>query len=314
MRFGGLFFCYNFSMTNKPIRVVFFGTEDISVPTLKALIQDKDYEVVAAVTKPDSERGRGHKLTAPAVKVVAKQNGIKVYQPTKLKETTGELKALQADVGALVAYGKILPGETLEIFPHGIINFHPSMLPVYRGPSPIITAVMNGDSFTGLTITRVTHAMDSGEIYYQEKATIGPDETVEDLNVRFGERGGELIATKLKDIVAGKIQGVPQDDEMAIYCHMITKADGDLDPVTMTARECYNRWRALHAWPKCRIKLGGEAVIITKCEPLDNYMGEDWPDIISCANNTSLHLIEIQNPKSGKRMKVIDYLNGQANK
>lgn len=300
-------------MTNKPIRVVFFGTEDISVPTLKALIQDQDYDVVAVVTKPDSQRGRGHKLVAPAVKEEALKNGIKIYQPAKMKDITDELTALRADVGALVAYGKMLPDETLGIFPHGIINFHPSMLPVYRGPSPIITAVMNGDSFTGLTITKVTHAMDSGEIYYQEKAPIGPDETIEDLNTRFGQRGGELMAQKLKGIVAGKIQGVPQDDEMAIYCHMITKADGDLDPAAMTARECYNRWRALHTWPKCRIPLDGEAVIVTKCEPLDNYMGEDWPDIISCADNTSLHLIEIQNPKSGKRMKVLDYLNGKAN-
>lgn len=297
----------------KPIRVIFFGTEDISVPTLNKLIQDERYDVVAVVTKPDAACGRGRTLAAPAVKQAARVHNVTVFQPTKVSEINDDLAALRPDAGALVAYGKLIPDSTLALFSHGIVNFHPSMLPVYRGPSPIVTAIMRGDSFTGLTLMRVSHDMDAGEIYYQEKVAIGADETVEELNARFGARGAELMAGKLADIVSGKIRGLPQDDDLATYCHMIAKADGDLDPATMTARECYNRWRALHAWPKCRIKLAGESVIVTKCEPLDNYMGEDWPDVIPCADNTSLHLIEIQNPRSGRRMGVVDYLNGQAN-
>ena len=129
------------------IKVVYFGTEDISAPTLQALIDSDLYDVVAVVTKPDSLRGRGHTLTRPAVAKIADEYRIKCFQPTKLADIFDELASLKADVGALVSYGKIIPQSIIDIFPHGIVNFHPSMLPVYRGPSPIETAIMNGDSF-----------------------------------------------------------------------------------------------------------------------------------------------------------------------
>lgn len=295
------------------IRVIFFGTEAISTPTLNALLASDKYRVVGVVTKPDSLRGRGHKLESPEVAKIARQAGIKLFQPNKLGEIVDLLHDLQPDVGALVSYGKIIPRSVLEIFPHGIVNFHPSMLPVYRGPSPIETAIMNGDSFTGLTIMNITADMDAGDIYYQEKAKISPDDTVEDLYQRFGERGAKLMVDKLDQIVSGKIKGIPQDDNLAIYCHMITKADGKLDPDVMTARDCYNRWRALHLWPKCRIELAGTEVIVSKLKPLDNFAGDSWVDVIPCQGNSAIQLLEIISPKSGRKMTVSDYLNGMHN-
>ena len=292
------------------IKVVYFGTEDISVPTLQALINSDKYDVVGVVTKPDSARGRGHRVDSPAVAKVAKQHGITCLQPDKLRDVTELLKSLQADVGALVSYGKIIPQDIIDIFPHGIVNFHPSMLPVYRGPSPIETAIIHGDSFTGLTLMALSKDMDAGVIYYQEKVAIGPDDTAEQLYERFGRRGAELMVDKLDQIVAGKITGVPQDNNLAIYCHMITKNDGLLRPDVMTARECYNRLRALSQWPKCRISIAGNEVIVTKAKPLDNFQGDSWPDIIPCQNDSALQIIEIINPKSGRHMTVTDYLNG----
>ena len=292
------------------IKVVYFGTEDISVPTLQTLINSDKYNVVGVVTKPDSARGRGHRVDSPAVAKVAKQHGITCLQPDKLRDVTELLKSLQADVGALVSYGKIIPQDIIDIFPHGIVNFHPSMLPVYRGPSPIETAIMHGDSFTGLTLMALSKDMDAGAIYYQEKVAISPDDTAEQLYERFGRRGAELMVDKLAQIVAGKITGVPQDNNLAIYCHMITKNDGLLRPDVMTARECYNRLRALSQWPKCRISISGNEVIVTKAKPLDNFQGDSWPDIIPCQNNSALQIIEIINPKSGRHMTVTDYLNG----
>lgn len=292
------------------IKVVYFGTEDISVPTLQALINSDKYDVVGVVTKPDSARGRGHRVDSPAVAKVAEQHHITCLQPDKLHDVTKLLKSLQADVGALVSYGKIIPQDIIDIFPHGIVNFHPSMLPVYRGPSPIETAIMHGDSFTGLTLMALSKDMDAGAIYYQEKVAIGSDDTAEQLYERFGRRGAELMVDKLDQIIAGKITGVSQDSNLAIYCHMITKNDGLLRPDVMTARECYNRLRALSQWPKCRISIAGNEVIVTKAKPLDNFQGDSWPDIVPCQNDSALQIIEIINPKSGRHMSVTDYLNG----
>lgn len=170
------------------INVVYFGTEDISVPTLQSLIEANNrYKVVAVVTKPDSLRGRGHKLESPAVAKIAKQHNILCLQPTKLSDVEMKLKSLHPDVGALVSYGKIIPQNVIDLFPHGIVNFHPSMLPVYRGPSPIETAIIHGDSFTGLTLMALSKDMDAGDIYYQEKVNIDPDDTADDLYARFGQ-------------------------------------------------------------------------------------------------------------------------------
>ena len=153
-------------MQNMSKTVVFFGTEDFSLTALQGLVT-AGYTIAAVVTKPDSKRGRDQKLTPPSVKVFAHEQGIPVWQPTKLAEITADIQALGDVAGVLVSYGKIIPQATIDLFDPGIINVHPSLLPLYRGPSPIESAIKNGDTQTGATIMQLAAGMDSGPIYAQ---------------------------------------------------------------------------------------------------------------------------------------------------
>lgn len=293
-----------------PIRVIFFGTDDLAIPALEALINNNNYQIVAVVTKPDSIKGRGHKKSSPKIANIARQNNIALLQPDKLVSIKETIIKLHPDIGALVAYGKIISRSILDLFPKGIINFHPSMLPVYRGPSPIETTIMNGDNFTGLSLIKLTEAMDAGKIYYQEKINLKGNETASYLYSKFAQRGSELMSTKLIDIYKGNLAGIKQDDSMAIYCNMIKKTDGELDPNNMTASECERLVRAFDIWPRCRINFMDRIVIVTKVKILDGFNGDNWPDVIKCKNNTFMQICQLISPKSGKNVSASDFIRG----
>lgn len=289
-------------------KVMFFGTEDFSVPTLQKLIE-ANYKIVAAVTKPDTLRGRGHKLDQPAVKKIAVVNNIKVLQPAKVTEILPEIQKLQPEVGVLVSYGKIIPESIIEAFPKGIINIHPSLLPIYRGPSPIESAILNGDKVTGISIMSLEKAMDAGPVYLQEHIELSGIETKNELYDQFSRQGAKLLIENLPRILDGSIKSTSQDESEATYCQMITKSDGDLDPITMTADECERRIRAFIGWPKTRINLLGKNIIVTKARVLADFSGDKWPDVILCKNNSALEITEIVSP-NGKQMKTADYFRG----
>lgn len=289
-------------------KLMFFGTEDFSVPTLQKLIE-ANYKIVAAVTKPDTLRGRGHKLDQPAVKKNAAVNNIKVLQPAKVTEILPEIQKLQPEVGVLVSYGKIIPESIIEAFPKGIINIHPSLLPIYRGPSPIESAILNGDKVTGISIMSLEKAMDAGPVYLQEHIELSGIETKNELYDQFSRQGAKLLIENLPRILDGSIKSTSQDESEATYCQMITKSDGDLDPITMTADECERRIRAFIGWPKTRINLLGKNIIVTKARVLADFSGDKWPDVILCKNNSALQITEIVSP-NGKQMKTADYFRG----
>lgn len=294
---------------NTMTKLVFFGTEDFSAPSLEALIK-AGYSIVAVVTKPDSIRGRGHQVDSPAVAKIATQHGITVLQPQKLVDISDQLLSLDAAAGVLVSYGKIIPESIIQLFPSGIINLHPSLLPKYRGPSPIEAAILNGDRETGLTLMALAKAMDAGPIYYQETISLSGTETKPELYESLSRQGAELMIEKLPGILDGRIQALPQDDTLATYCQLIDRqTDGYITPATMTASECERRVRAYLGWPKTRLDYLGAEVIVTKARVLDNYQGDNWPDIIQCRNETYLQIVEIIAP-SGKQMKTADYLRG----
>jgi len=288
---------------NHPI--VFFGTEEHSLIALRGLVE-ANMPVVAVVTKPDAAKGRGKKLTAPAVKIYAEAHNIPVWQPTRLKEITKAIEKLDNPIGILVSYGKIIPKKTLELFTPGIINVHPSLLPKYRGPSPIESAIANRDNRTGVTIMCLVSAMDAGPIYQQVPYALDFTETKPELYNNLFTLGTNLLISKLPAISSGELQPIPQDDSEASYCALLSKDDGNLDLATLTPGEAEARVRAYLGYPRTRITVGEYTIIITKAH---GVMTQKTPLDLVCANGAFLSIDELIAP-SGKTMSAAEFLRG----
>lgn len=285
-------------------RIVFFGTEEFSAPTLRELIS-QGFDVVAAVTKPDSPRGRGHRIDRPLVAKIADEHNIPVFQPAKLGEITDDLRNLNADAGVLVSYGKIIPQPIIDIFPHGIINVHPSQLPKYRGPSPIESAIANGDTETGISIMALAKEMDAGPVYFCENIALNGTETKPELYEKFSRLGAKLVCEKLPAILSGELAAKPQNDADASYCQLLRKDDGILNPAKMSAAECERKIRAYLGFPKTRIVFRSYEVIVTAakvCESPSDFT-------IPCAENSHLEIVALIAP-SGKKMSGADFVRG----
>jgi len=236
-------------MTKTSPKIVFFGTENYSLITLEALVEE-GFNVVCVITKPDTKRGRGHKLTEPPVKTFAKSHNIPVLQPSKVSEITDYIKQLQPVTGVLVAYGKIIPQSIIDLFTPGIINVHPSLLPKYRGPSPIESAIANRDTETGVSIMQLDSKMDAGPIYTQTRQSLTGKETKFELYDKLFHEGTSLLIKNLPNIINGSLQPTPQDDSQASYCQLLNKDDSWLDTERMTAAEAEAHVRAHLGFPR----------------------------------------------------------------
>lgn len=285
--------------------VIFFGTEDFSAASLNTLIMN-GYQIAAVITKPDSLRGRGYQLVEPAVKVIAKRHNIAVWQPHKLVDIIPKIIALQPVVGILASYGKIIPSSVLDLFTPGIINVHPSLLPKYRGSSPIEAAILNGDNETGVSIIKLVAAMDAGPIYAQETYTLNGTETKPELYGLLAEFGADLLVHVLPDILNGALTPVNQDETAATYARMITKQDGQLNPAELTAVEAERQVRAYIGYPKTRFKVGSHEIIVTKSHVVE--AGSTILDL-ACKDGLFLRIDELIAP-SGRRMSAAAFLNG----
>ena len=212
------------------MRVLFMGTPDFAVPTLKALCEN-GYDVIGAITQPDKPKGRGHHLTPPPVKVYAMENDIPVYQPMTLKgdEFAALLSELDPEVIVVVAYGKILPINVLEYPKYKCINVHGSLLPEYRGAAPMQRAIIDGKKKTGITTMLMAAGLDTGDMLLKEIVDIGEDDNFEDIHDRLSVVGAELLIKTLRGIEEGKIVPEAQDDALATYAAKIEKADCELD-------------------------------------------------------------------------------------
>lgn len=294
---------------NQSKRLVFFGTEDFSLPSLAALVEH-GFNVVAVVTKPDSARGRSKTLVAPVVKAYALEHNISVLQPTRLADITDELEALRPDAGVLVSYGKILPQRTLDIFaPVGIINLHPSLLPHYRGPAPIEGAILNGDEMTGISIMRLTLGMDEGPVFAQDKVALHGRETKPELYQKLGIHGADFLVSRLPDILENKLEALPQKNDDVSYTSLLRKEDGILDPLTDDAYALERRVRAYLGYPKTRLKIQNTDVIVTSVFVVESLSSA--PLVIACQGSTFLEVRELIAP-SGKTMSGEAYLRGYA--
>lgn len=292
-------------MTKISPKIVFFGTENYSLITLKALV-DNEFNVVCVVTKPDTRRGRGHKLAEPPVKTFAKSHNIPVLQPNKVSEITEHIKRLQPVTGILVAYGKIIPQSIIDLFTPGIINVHPSLLPKYRGPSPIEAAIANRDHETGVSIMQLDSKMDAGPIYSQITQPLTREETKPELYDKLFHDGTALLIKNLPDIINGHIKTTPQDHSTATYCQLLAKEDSRINPERMTAVEAEAHVRAHLGFPRSRMTINNRDIIITKshCDdipksPLDQKFSD----------GNYLIIDELIAP-SGKTMNAEDYLRG----
>jgi methionyl-tRNA formyltransferase len=287
--------------------LVFFGTEDFSLPSLKSLVES-GFHVIAVVTKPDTPRGRSKQLVAPIVKSYAESQGIPVYQPHRLGDIHDELIKLDADAGVLVSYGKILPQRTLDVFdPIGVINVHPSLLPKYRGPAPIEAAIVNGDEMTGISIMRLSAGMDEGPVFAQMTIPLDGNETRPTLTAALANTGATFLTETLPDILENKLEAVPQQNTDVSYTSLLTKDMGILNPITDTAYALECKVRAYLGFPKTRLKIKNTDVIVTSVKVVESLSSA--PLVIECANETFLEVRELIAP-SGKTMTGDAFLRG----
>lgn len=251
-------------MTNSKPKIIFWGTSELGLPVLNLLLQN-DYQIVGVVSAPDAIAGRGQKNTqASAISQFAIEHNLLLFQPETLRKNDDFFKTLsdlKAELGILVAYGKLVPERFISLFPKGIINLHPSLLPKYRGPSPIQSAILNGETKTGLSLMLLDQEMDHGEILAQAEQIIEPTDTSSTLGQKLTQIGAELLIKILPDYLAGQIAPQPQNHDQATISKIITKEDGHLD-WTKTTTQIFNQIRAFTPWPGTWTKLSSKLLKI----------------------------------------------------
>ena len=249
-------------MKKNNLNFIFWGTPDVASETLEILKQS-GYIPSLIVTSPDKPQGRKMLITPPPVKVWAEKNNIPYFQPEKInEETIYKLSAISYELSIVVAYGKIMPEEIINIPKLGSINIHYSLLPKYRGASPVESAILNGETETGVTIQKMAYKLDSGPIIAEEKLIILPSEKTSELRSRLIKVGGDLLVKTLPDIIDGKIKEIPQDEILATFCKKIKKEDGLID-LNGDPIKNYDKFRAYASWPRTFFFKDGKRIIIT---------------------------------------------------
>ena len=295
------------------MRIVFMGTPDFAVPCLQRLLED-GHEVPAVFTQPDKPVGRHAVLTPPPVKQLALSRGIPVYQPTKMRDGTvaALLRELAPDCLVVVAYGRILPQEILDVPPRGCVNIHGSLLPRYRGAAPIQWSVIRGETVTGVTSMFMDAGMDTGDIIDTLTTPIGENETAGELFERLAPLGARLLSTTLAAIADGTVTRRPQNDAEATMAPMLEKAMGRLD-LTRPARELHNQVRGMNPWPGAFCTAGGKTLKIHETRVT---AGSGAPGTLLCADPVTvacgegaLQLVTVQ-PEGKPRMAAEAWLRG----
>lgn len=294
------------------MEVVFFGTPEFAGDFLKGLLADSTFEVVGVVTQPDEPVGRKKILTPPPVKMIAEQAGIPVFQPTKLnsEEFKQTIQKLGAEIAVVVAYGRILPQSVLDLFPRGVINVHPSLLPRWRGPSPLNAAIAAGDAKTGISIMKLDDQMDHGPLLAQEIVPLDESETAETLRHKVVTIGVPLLNKTLTDYALGHIEPKPQDDSAATFCKLLTRDDGVIN-WNESAEVIDRKVRAYTPWPGTSTQ-GMKIFAVAKTNEKVNVGQVKVVNgrILVGTSTTALEILELQAP-AGKRMKAKDFLNGR---
>ena len=297
------------------MRVVFMGTPDIAATCLKQILAD-GFEVVGVYTQPDRPKGRGMKLVASPVKEVALEHDIPVFQPENFRDsaTVEQLKSLQPDICAVVAYGRILPQSVLDAPTYGCINIHASVLPSYRGSAPYQWAVLDGCQSTGVTAMYLCREMDAGDIIEISETPIGPDETAGELLDRLAVLGASLLSKTLTRFLSGKVEATAQDASKATYAPMLDKTMCPID-WSKTAQQVHDHVRGMNPWPVATMELQGGRFKVYATALCD---GSGEPGEVLGLTKTGLKIacaegaVEIRTlqAEGGKRMAAPDYFRG----
>lgn len=302
------------------MKLVFCGTPAFAVPTLKAVLA-AGHEVALAVTQPDRPSGRGMQMVEPPVKVTARDAGIPVVQPEKVKnnlEFRARLEGIQPDAIVVVAYGRIVPKWMLDLPRFGNLNLHASLLPKYRGAAPIQWAVAMGETVTGVTTMLLAEGLDTGDMLLQKEMAIGPDVTAQELFPRLAEMGAPVMVETLAGLEAGTITPRKQDDARATLAPILTREDGRMD-FGRDAAEVYNRWRGFYPWPGAWTMLGGKKLTVHRMKPAQGVAGAGPGEIgvdggrllVACGGGAAVEIAELQ-LEGKKRMAAGDFLRGHA--
>lgn len=284
--------------TNVKINAIFLGTPDFAVPSLRALAKSENFNILGVFTEPDRPVGRKQILKEPSVKIIAKELGLKIFQPDNIKKEdwVEKIKKLNPDIAIIVAYGQIISKKILGIPRFGFINLHPSLLPKYRGPSPIQETIKNLDKKTGISIMLIDEEMDHGPILFQQVENIKSSETAESLHDKLSEIGGKLLIKTTENYIKGKIKPKEQNHKQTTFTKIIKREDGKID-WNKSAREIEALIRAYSPWPGTFTEIEGKRLKIKKASLRDNKLNlqkvqlegkkeMDWEDF--CKGNKNI--------------------------
>lgn len=301
------------------MRVVFLASGAFAIPSLEALI-GAGHEVVALVTQPDRESGRGQALAPPKVKPVAERHGVRVLQVPRVRapEAQTALRELRPQLQVVVAFGQILPRTVIEIAPRGTVNVHASLLPRLRGAAPIQWAIANGDAETGVTTMQIDEGLDTGPLLLARSLPIGPDETAAELEPRLARLGGELLVATLAGLEAGTLEPVAQDASRATHAPLLKKDDGRVD-WSLPARALACRARGFHPWPGAFTHHEGRLLKLLRVHEAPQAAAASEPGqvtrvdaagvAVACGAGSLLLLEEVQ-PESRRAMPAAAWAQG----
>ena len=310
-----------------PTRVAFFGTPDFAVPTLRRLL-DSEFTVVGVVTQPDKPRGRGQHILVGPVKRLAQERGLPVLQPDRLRDEsfTFAFTALAPEVAVVAAYGKIFPETLLAVPPLGFVNVHASLLPKYRGASPVQRAVMAGDAETGVSIMRIVKELDAGPVFATSTLAIGADDTADLIERSLAGLGADLLLEVLRDMGRGLARETPQDHAAATFAPRLSKEDGVVD-WQWPARRIHDHVRGLHPWPHACAFFEGQRLIVlrtsvgvapipptpqesTRAVPGEIVATDDGAVSVACGDGGLLR-VEVVQPEGRRSMTAREFMAGR---
>ena len=301
------------------MRILFMGTPDFAVASLKRLVED-GHDICGVFTQPDKPKNRGMKMTFSPVKEYALSQDLTVYQPLKMKdgEAMAIVEELKPELIVVAAYGRILPEDILNFPKYGSINVHSSLLPKYRGAAPINWAILDGLDETGVTIMYMAKELDAGDIIHTVKTAIEPNETAQELTMRLAELGAGALAETVEMLKNGTAVRTPQDHSAYTYAPMLSKKLSPID-WTRTARQIHDQVRGLIPWPCAATEVGGKRVKVfateqgsaTQAAPGTVVAAGKEGIEIACGDGVTLRITQLQ-AEGGKRMAAADYLRGHS--